>query len=280
MKKGLLILCWVMGGLFVGLVFFAIAKPFLWHWILCQPPTEDGDTLSSLLTITIALLALGIGSFGWITFTTVRDRLHIETRKEAESLREEIRKEVASFQEKIRQGADRLQEETRQATKEIEKLQDSMGGAYHEVNIALARIYLRDGLDRWIQNNVDRAIELTEKALDFMKKEYPIKPPKTKNEEIIWGFIRGNLAYYYAQSKNQAKYAEALNFSNEALDIGKKYNLLQLIEDYIYVVKEYRVEDGEYYKTAKQLIDIYSDDFINRRIITSKKLKEYEDYYS
>jgi uncharacterized membrane protein YqjE len=280
MNRKLLIVCWVIGGLFVALVLFAISKPYLWHLIIEKPLPDDVNTLSSLLTITIALLALGIGAFGWITYTTVRDRLQEETRKEAESLREEIRKEVASFYEKIKQEAERLHEETRQAAKEIKKLQDDMSGAYHEVNIAMARIYLRDGLDRWLQNNVDRAIELTEKALDFMKKEYPIEPPKNKNEEITRDFIRGNLAYYYAQSKNQAKYAEALNFSNEALDIGKKYNLLQLIEDYIYVVKEYQVEDGEYYKTAKQLIDIYSDDFINRRIITSKKLKEYEDYYS
>lgn len=88
MKAGLIVLFWVLGVIFIALVSFAVLQPFLWYRFFGEPPIQACETLSRLLSITIALVALGIGAFGWVTYTIVRDRLHEEVSKAAKEAAE------------------------------------------------------------------------------------------------------------------------------------------------------------------------------------------------
>jgi len=84
MKKGLLGLSWFAGTVFVVLIAFALLKPFIWHWTFNEAPTEITNTFSSLLTILIALLALGIGTFGGVTYHIVSRHIHDDIKKASE----------------------------------------------------------------------------------------------------------------------------------------------------------------------------------------------------
>ena len=83
MKKGLLVFFWVIGGIFVLLVAFAILQPFLWRLIFNEKPAEITITYSNLLSIMIALLALGIGSLSGMSYYLISRRIQDETRKAA-----------------------------------------------------------------------------------------------------------------------------------------------------------------------------------------------------
>ena len=83
MSKGLLILLWFIGVAFVVLIAFGIGQPFIWQLVNKTPPAIT-MTLSSLLTIMIGLLALGIAAFGGGTYYILSHRIREEAGKAAE----------------------------------------------------------------------------------------------------------------------------------------------------------------------------------------------------
>jgi len=84
MNKGLLSLFWVIGVAFVLLIAFGIGQPFIWEYIIDKTPPAETMTFSSLLTIIIALLTLGISVFGWSTYLILSRRIQEEATKAAE----------------------------------------------------------------------------------------------------------------------------------------------------------------------------------------------------
>lgn len=162
---------------------------------------------------------------------------------------------------------------------EFNSIKQELKETSKEMNLALSQLYRNDGLKRWNEGIIDRSIELTVKSHHFFKKAFPKEIPKTKDEEIQWGTICGNLAYYYAQEQNHAKYAQALDYSKIALDIGKRYHMLHLVEDFIYVVKKFDVKDKEARGEAIQMLKNYKDEFIKYKILGEQEIKEYEEYY-
>ncbi len=182
MKEKIPIIFWVMGGSFVALVLFAILKPFLWHWILKQHPVEACDTLSSLLTITIALLALGIGAFGWVTYRIVSRRLLEKTKREAECFHEETRKEVARLHEEAMKKAIRLYEESRKEYEQeyhctMVRLHShvcSLWGRMYQILKPIIKKELQPLLISFADNSVlygKRAIDLTKKLDEKKQKD-------------------------------------------------------------------------------------------------------------
>lgn len=83
MSKGLLRLLWFIGVAFVVLIAFGIGQPFIWQLVNKIPPATT-MTLSSLLTIMIGLLALGIAAFGGGTYYILSHRIREEAGKAAE----------------------------------------------------------------------------------------------------------------------------------------------------------------------------------------------------
>lgn len=84
MSKGLLSLLWFIGVAFVLLIAFGIGQPFIWQLIVKKPPPVATWTLSSLLTIIIALLTLGIATFGAGTYYILSRRIQDEATRAAE----------------------------------------------------------------------------------------------------------------------------------------------------------------------------------------------------
>lgn len=74
---------WVGGAITLGVVVFGIVQPFVWMWKYGKPPPEGILDLSTLLTILLTLLALGVAGFGTGTYVILAGRIRSEARKSA-----------------------------------------------------------------------------------------------------------------------------------------------------------------------------------------------------
>ena len=153
-------------------------------------------------------------------------------------------------------------------------------GIPKELNRIIAKSYEREGVDMWKKGNIDRAIELTKLSHTFLEKAFSLKPPTLKEEEIQWGFSHGNLAYYYAECKASSKSSVAFNFANIALEIGKRHGKLDLIEDFLFVVREYDVEDKEIFLNAKKIYDVYRKKFIEEKTLNESDIQQYDTFFN
>jgi hypothetical protein len=59
----------------IALFALGIAQPFLWKEIFKESPPADISTFSSLITVVLALLVLGVGAFGALAFYFLREVL-------------------------------------------------------------------------------------------------------------------------------------------------------------------------------------------------------------
>jgi len=77
------VLLLVLLGLIVTALFtLGIAQPFLWKEIFKETPPADVSTLSSLITVVLTLLALGIGALGALAFYFLRHTLKASLEQE------------------------------------------------------------------------------------------------------------------------------------------------------------------------------------------------------
>lgn len=168
--------------------------------------------------------------------------------------------------------------------KKVEKgiedmVQRKLQETYKETNIALARICFRDGFTRYKEKKLKRAVELTERALEFMKKSYPSGAPEGKEEEIFWGMVHGNLAYYYAEQKDVSKYNEALKYAQESLVMGRKHNILCLIDDYLFTIFSYDVKDEAIKENASKIFQSWGKELLETNEIDRNRYKDYETFF-
>jgi len=56
-------------------VIFAVLRPLIWKWIFNEDPPRDISDLGTILSIVIAILGLGLASFGFIVYRLVRDEM-------------------------------------------------------------------------------------------------------------------------------------------------------------------------------------------------------------
>ncbi len=162
--------------------------------------------------------------------------------------------------------------------KKVEEWADK-SGIHKEMNRLLAKNYMRDGVERWKKGNFERAIEFAELSRTFIKKAFQIKPPENKEEEIQWGFVHGNLAYYYAECKARSKNSDALNFAKIALEIGVKNDILNLIDDFLYVVRRYNVKNKDTLRIAVESYKDYKERFIQDKILNDDDIQKYDTFY-
>jgi len=161
----------------------------------------------------------------------------------------------------------------------IKNVYTKLEETYKETNIALARIYFRDGFTRYEEKKLKRAAELTERALEFTKKSYPSGAPEGKEEEIFWGMVHGNLAYYYAEQKDVSKYNEALKYAQESLVVGRKHNILCLIDDYLFTIFSYDVRDTTIKEKASKIFQDWGEELLKSKEIDRKEYKDYKSFF-
>ena len=163
---------------------------------------------------------------------------------------------------------------------EFKKIKKDIQENSREMNIALTQVYITNGLSRWKEGVLERAIEQTEKAQVFFRKACPRGEPRAKDDQILWGTLCGNLSYYYAESKNHAKYDEALKCAKIALTIGKKYHIMNLVENFPYVIKQYDMKNPLLKKEAKELVELYKQDLLKIPGMKPEEITAYERYFS
>lgn len=165
------------------------------------------------------------------------------------------------------------------SSEEINTIKKELKGTSKEANISLAWTYMDKGLEYYYRKNkeLDRVIELTERSLSFLKKAFNFRP-NNFDEIKLWGMIHGNLAYYYAEKKDVAKYKNALEYADEAYIIGKDYKVLDLIDNYIFTVVYYDVNDKRYVDKARELFETWGR-ILENEILTSEEDKEILNNY-
>ena len=168
-----------------------------------------------------------------------------------------------------------------EGSEEIKTLKKDLGESYKQQQFLFSKTYVNDGLSQFKKGNVERAIEHTVKSLEFAKNSFrdQLQLPKSKDEELLWGYIHGNLGYYYARLNNIEKYTPALECAKIALAIGTKYNRMALIEDYLYIIKQYKVEKKGMIENAKLILESYKDQFQRNQIIKEEEIRDYEQYF-
>ncbi|MDA2937554.1 hypothetical protein MYX75_04740 [Acidobacteria bacterium AH-259-A15] len=80
------IIIWVGGILSVLTILFAIWQPLIWEVLFGKKPPAiltDSGTLASLITLMVALLALGVGAFGLAAYQLLERSLTLKIREEA-----------------------------------------------------------------------------------------------------------------------------------------------------------------------------------------------------
>lgn len=162
--------------------------------------------------------------------------------------------------------------------KDLQDVRKANIESVRELNFVMAQGYKSEGASIW-ERNLGRAIELTERAVELVKKCLVVNDRLSKEESINCGFIYGNLSYYYAVKGDFTKYDEALSYARVALSTGKKYHILDLIEDFIFVVKQYDIKDRKIVRIACKEFFLYKDEFIKFKIISVEELQDYEEYY-
>ncbi len=75
MKKGVLVFLCIIVSIFILLVTFAILQPLLWELFLGEEAPDITITFSSLLTIMITLLALGVGTVGYFIYQLIEKKI-------------------------------------------------------------------------------------------------------------------------------------------------------------------------------------------------------------
>ena len=150
---------------------------------------------------------------------------------------------------------------------------------YKETNMALARICVRDGFACYKEKKLKRAVELAEKALEFMEKSYPSGAPEGKEEQIFWGTVHGNLAYYYAEQKDVSKYNEALEYAQKSLIVGRRHNILWLIDDYLFTIFSYDVKDETIKENATKIFQSWGEELLKTNEIDRNRYKDYETFF-
>ena len=78
MPKWLVTLLWSIGVVVSLAVVFGIAAPFIWIPILGTAPAESMEAMSSMLTVLLGILTLGV-AFGGLTVYNILER-HVENR--------------------------------------------------------------------------------------------------------------------------------------------------------------------------------------------------------
>lgn len=171
---------------------------------------------------------------------------------------------------------------------EIKKLETSVKEACRESYLAIGYILIMRALNNWSNSKstkdketrkyyLNRAIDRTKRALEFIEKAFECKPSQTKDEELDFGLAKGNLAYYYAAQLINV--SEAYSYADEALEIGKKYEKLNIIDDYLFVVKQFSLRDRERYTKAQNIFHDYKDKLKKMDMLKPEELKDYEDFF-
>ncbi len=175
-------------------------------------------------------------------------------------------------------------------SEKIIDLENRIITACDDVNIALTWTYNLRGVQSYTEyfnsnkkykEILKRAIRHTEYALQFADKTEKINKESPEPElQRLWGALRMNLAYYYAEGK--INYDEALKYIEGARPIAERYSSLDLIDNYIFVVVTFGVQEPKIIENAHRLFRDWGQE-INEKIfsneIDKKVFKNYEQFF-
>ncbi|MBA7493791.1 hypothetical protein ES702_04356 [subsurface metagenome] len=247
---------WVVAIIILGAVVFGIIQPFVWTWVYKQYPPSATVTLSTLLTIVLALLALGVSAFGVGVYLLLKQRIIRIAHREAEKKSGEAQREVThKLVLQFLKGHARI---AYQKWKEREILKKNKSQNPQEKD--LEGLYLKDAID--FSRDVLRFAEST-LPIDKNKKFW--QDPNNR-EYLMW--LKNNLAYYLAEGGEMRDAEDARKYAKEVEREARS----QIVPNYDYldtvawVLKQFPLseEDKEKSKSIvaelEQRPDIKKDD--------------------
>lgn len=230
MNKGVLGLLWFVAVAFVLLIAFGIGQPFIWHFINETPPAAT-MAFSSLLTIIITLLVLGITAFGGGTYYILSRRIRQEAAEAAETeyldTLVRLRSHVSALWGRLYEGLQNIipQEEL------IAFVNQAVNYA-EQADLDTRRLdaKIHEGLILMAKNNYAMALALkgdpgTAKTavglVNYILQKTENYPPQTKaSYKETCGFVAWRLPRKADDSRKAAKYLKEA--SSEATEVQKR----------------------------------------------------------
>lgn len=262
---------WVIAIIILAAVVFGIIQPFVWTWVYKQYPPSATVTLSTLLTILLTLLALGVSAFGVGVYLLLRGRIIKIAHREAEKKSTEVQRNI--IRKLVRQFLITDINIAYQKWKEWERLKGKKEqNPEKEKNKEKEYGYLQD-----------MAIECLRDIFKFAKSTLPVPEHKSfwedpENKKYII-MLKNNLAYYLAHRGRKKDAEDARQYAREVEQEARSESVpdYHYLDTVAWVFKQFALseEDKEKSKSIvaelEQRLDIKKDD--KERLLRKYKQK-------
>ena len=229
---------WFAFGVIVLVIAFGIAQPILWRWQFGEPPPAGVMSLSAILTIIIALLALGMTGFSALIYGFLRDQLRVRIEKDIKAAEEEAH---AHIERHLKQ----LEEDSR-----ITIIRMNL------INSNFHWIQYRELWERGEETKPSFAFHLNQ-ALFYARETFRLseKLEKTPRNEWFMYESKNILAFHLATRKYESDKDEAFKLAKYVKEKAEKENNYHWLETYYWVVMRFTEEGRKEFEKARQGIE-------------------------
>jgi len=248
---------WVVVIIILGALVFGIVQPFVWKWVYGQYPPRGTIDLSTLLTIILTLLAIGISAFGVGVYLLLKERIIKIAQREAGEKSTEVQTDV--IRRLVSQFVKTDINIAHQKWKEWERVKRKKGLPQKDKEKEYG--YLRD-----------MAIACLRDIFKFAKSTLPLpeykdfweNPTDKKNITLL----KNNLAYYLAHRREEKDAEDARQYAREVEQETRSQSVpnYHYLDTVAWVLKQFPLseEDKEKSKSIiaelEQRPDIKKDD--------------------
>ncbi len=139
----------------------------------------------------------------------------------------------------------------------------------------LAHDFINSSVKAWQRNSFDSAIEKGEKAISYLKRYLEYDTTNDIEKNALKRF-KSNLAYYYVDAGKTDKTGLAIEYAKEGLQIGRKIDDIEYIDNYLFVIMNYDHMQNERSIWTKTY-EVYKDRLKKTR--DRNEQEKYESYY-
>jgi hypothetical protein len=193
----------------VLLIAFGIAQPILWRLLAHANPPGGVISLSTLLTIVVALFSLGLTGFSVLIYEYLKERLTIRITQNLKSAVDELTQNLKSAEDEVHMHIKEHENEFRRKEEELSKRAEEE--VKNRQNLFTAKVQRSMGYIFWrlfkveeekkegknasvLKALIELAIDRAETSLDFAKK---LPEKEYKNDRDRCG---SNLVYFLADA--------------------------------------------------------------------------------
>lgn len=251
----------IYGTIALVAVVFGIMQPFLWMLRLEPPYPEGAMVLSNLLTILLALLALGVGVFGASVYLVLKGRIEDIARKEAKKRSDEVQAEVTH--QLVLEIVKIAIEPARNSWRTANALQNQKGQEAE-----------RKRLQNWSIFSLKDALAFAKTTLPVAQNKDFWENPKKKKYLIT---LKNNLAFYMAYRKDNRDRENAREYASEVVKEAHSQSVpnYHYLDTAAWVFRQFALDDKDRKKSEALVLEL-----TNREDIPDKDKKKLLDKYT